>query len=114
MKETIIYVSNNQKDIDSFLKYLQRKLAENEIFFSFDEKKAVLKTTKYDVVGKNIYGVRFGAGYGYCTYYCFSSNLDMQHITKSEQEKAKEILLHFREDAREVSEFNILYILGLA
>lgn len=113
MKETIIYVSNNQKDIDSFLKYLQRKLGENEKTFSFDEKYAVLKTEKYDIVGKNIYGTHLGTGYGYCIYYCFSSNLDMQNITKNEQEKIKEVLLHVREDAKEVSELNILYILGL-
>lgn len=113
MKETIIYVSNNQKDIYSFLKYLQRKLAENEIFFSLDEKNAVLKTTKYDVVGKNIYGARLGVGYGYCKYYCFSEAYNKDKYSNTENEKLKDILMHTREGTKEISELDILYMLGL-
>ena len=73
MKETILYISKSEQDIQSFLKYLQSKLEAEHKECTLDEKHDILKVPKYyDIVGKSVHGTMLGAGYGYCKYYCFS------------------------------------------
>ena len=103
MKETILYISKSEQDIQSFLKYLQSKL-----------KHDILKVPKYyDIVGKSIYGTMLGVGYGYCKYYCFSGAYDRNKYSNTENEKLKDILMHTREGAERISGLDILCMLGL-
>ena len=114
MKETILYISKTEEDIKSFLKYLQRKLEAEQKECTLDEKHDILKVPKYyDIVGKSIYGNRLGVGYGYCKYYCFSEAYDRNKYSDAENKKLKEIIMHIREFEREISEIEILYMLGL-
>lgn len=108
-----MYISNKQKDIVSFLEYIQRKIQENKKECSLDGKYNILKAENYDVIGKNIYGNRLGVGYGHCLYYCFSSDFDKDECNGLENERLKEILMHTGEGAKEVSELEVLYMLGL-
>lgn len=67
MKETILYISKSEQDIQSFLKYLQSKLKAEQKECTLDEKHDILKVPKYyDIVGKSVHGTMLGAGYGYC------------------------------------------------
>lgn len=114
MKETILYISKSEKDIVSFLKYLQSKLKAEEKECTLDEKHDILKVPKYyDIVGKSIHGNMLGVGYGYCKYYCFSEAYDRNKYSNTENEKLKEILMHTREGVKEISELDILCMLGL-
>lgn len=114
MKETILYISKTEEDIKSFLKYLQRNLEAERKEYTLDEKHDILKVQKYyDIVGKNIYGNMLGTGYGYCKYYCFSETYSKDKYCNAENEKLKEILMHTREGAEEISELDILRMLGL-
>lgn len=113
MKKTILYVSKSEKDIHFFLKYLQEKLETEEKEYFIDKKNKVLKTSKYNIIGKNIYGSIDGKGYGYCLYYCFSSNFNKYKCSQSEYEKLHEILIHTREGSMEICEHEILHMLGL-
>lgn len=113
MKETIIYISDSEKDVYSFLEYLERKLKCNKKQCSLDRKYGILKTENYDIVGKSVYGNRLGMGYGYCLYYCFSSNFNENKCNEIENEKLKEIIMHTRSDSKEVSELEVMYMLGL-
>ncbi len=114
MKETILYISKTEKDIESFLKYLQGKLESEQKECTLDEKRDILKIPKYyDIVGKSICGNRLGTGYGYCKYYCFSEAYDKNKYSDSEKEKVEEILMHTREGAERISGLDILYMLGL-
>lgn len=115
MKETILYISKTEQDIQSFLKYLQSKLEAEQRECVLDEKHDVLKVPKYyDIVGKSIHGKMLSVGYGYCKYYCFSEAYNKDKYSNAENEKLKEILMHTREGAEEISEFDILRMLGLA
>ena len=115
MIETILYISKSEQDIQSFLKYLQSKLKAEQRECILDEKHNILKAPKYyDIVGKSIYGNRLGVGYGYCKYYCFSEAYSKDKYSDAENEKLKEILMHTREGAEEISELDILRMLGLA
>lgn len=116
MEKTILYVSKSEKDIQFFLKYLQEKLEAEEKEYSIDKRRKVLKTSKYNIIGKNICERIDGKGYGYCLYYCFSSNFDKYKCSQQEYEKRRlhEILIHTREGSREICEFEILHMLGLA
>ena len=114
MEKTILDVSKSEKDIQFFLKYLQEKLEAEEKEYFIDEKSKVLKTSKYNIIGKNIYGSIDGKGYGYCLYYFFSSNFNKYKCSQSEYEKLHEILIHTREDSMEICEYEIFHILGLA
>ena len=97
------------------MKYLQRKLEAEQKEYTLDEKHDILKVQKYyDIVGKNIYGNMLGLGYGYCKYYCFSEAYDRNKYSDAENQKLKEILIHTREGAEEISVFDILCMLGLA
>lgn len=114
MKETILYISKTEKDIISFLKYLQSKLQAEQKECTLDEKHNILRIPNYyDIVGKSIYDNRLGVGYGYCKYYCFSEAYDKDKYSDIEKEKVKEILTHIRQSAEEISGLDILYMLGL-
>lgn len=114
MKETILYISKTEKDIVSFLKYLQSNLEAEQKECTMDEEHNVLKVPKYyDIVGKNIHGRMLGTGYGYCKYYCFSEAYNKDKYSNAENEKLKDILMHTREGAQEISEIDIFYMLGL-
>ena len=114
MNETILYISKSEQDIQSFLKYLQSKLKAEQKECTLDEKYDILKVPKYyDIVGKSIYGNMLGVGYGYCKYYCFSEAYNKDKYSNAENEKLKDILMHTREGTREISEFDILRMLGL-
>lgn len=115
MNETILYISKTEKDIVSFLKYLQSKLEAEQKECNLDEEHDILKVPKYyDIVGKSVHGNMLGTGYGYCKYYCFSRMCDRNKYSEAENEKLKEILMHTREGAEEISAFDILCMLGLA
>ena len=114
MKETILYISKSEEDIQSFLKYLQSKLKAEHRECTLDEKHDILKVPKYyDIVGKSVHGNMLGVGYGYCKYYCFSEVYSKDKYSNAENERLKEILMHTREGAREISEYEIMYMLGL-
>ena len=114
MKETILYISKTEEDIKSFLKYLQRKLGAEQKECTLDEKHDILIVPKYyDIVGKSVHGSMLGTGYGYCKYYCFSEMYDRNKYSNAENEKLKDILMHTREGAEEISGLEILYMLGL-
>lgn len=114
MKKTILYISKSEQDIRSFLKHLYSKLKAGQKEFTLDEEHDILKVPKYyDIVGKNIYGNRLGVDYGYCKYYCFSGAYDRNKYSNIENEKLKEILMHTREGTKEISELDILCMLGL-
>lgn len=115
MNETILYISKTEKDIVSFLKYLQSKLEAEQKECTLDEEHNILKVPKYyDIVGKSIHGNMLGVGNGYCKYYCFSEAYDRNKYSNAENEKLKEILMHTRESTEEISVFDILCMLGLA
>lgn len=114
MNETILYISKTEQDIQSFLKYLQSKLEAEQRECVLDEEHNILKVPKYyDIVGKSIHGNMLGVGYGYCKYYCFSEAYNKDKYSNTENEKLKEILMHTREGVREISELEIMHMLGL-
>ena len=114
MKETILYISKTEEDIKSFVKCIERRVEEEQKEWTLDERHDILIVPKYyDIVGKNIYGNRLGVGYGYCKYYCFSEAYDRNKYSNAENERLKEILMHTREGAEEISGLEILYMLGL-
>ena len=114
MKETILYISKTEKDIVSFLKYLQSKLEAEKKECTLDEKHDILIVPKYyDIVGKSVHGNMLGTGYGYCKYYCFSEAYDRNKYSNAENERLKEILMHTREGAEEILRADILCMLGL-
>lgn len=115
MQGTILYISKSEKDIVSFLKYLQSKLKAEQMECILYERHGVLRVPKYyDIVGKSVHGNRIGVGYGYCKYYCFSEAYDRNKYSNAENERLKEILMHTREGAEEISGLDILCMLGLA
>lgn len=115
MKETILYISKSEQDIQSVLKYLQSKLKAEQKECALDEKHDILKVPKYyDIVGKSVHSNRLGVGYGYCKHYCFSEAYNKDKYSNTEKERLKEILMHTREGAEEISVFDILCMLGLA
>jgi hypothetical protein len=114
LKETILYISKSEQDIQSFLKYLQSKLKAEQKGCTLDEKYDILKVPKYyDIVGKSVHGTMLGAGYGYCKYYCFSEAYSKDKYSNAENERLKEILMHTREGAERISGLDILCMLGL-
>jgi hypothetical protein len=112
MRETILYIGRTQKDVTSFLEYIQKKLKENQITNAL-EKGNTLLTTKVDIVGKSINGINLGCGYGWCLNYCLSSDFEKNKCTDLENEKLKQILMHTAIGAKEVSELELMYMLGL-
>lgn len=113
MKDTILYISDREKRVVDFLKYLQKKLEDNKKWCDLDYRHNILKTENYDIVGKSFYGSLLGCGYGHCLYYCIDEVIDKNRMTVKDNQQLTEILAHVREGAKEVSEQEILYILGL-
>lgn len=96
------------------MKYLQSKLEANQKECTLDEEHSILRVPKYyDIVGKSIHGNKLGVGYGYCKYYCFSEAYDKDKYSDIENKKLKDILMHTRQSAEEISGLDILYMLGL-
>lgn len=112
-KDSILYISDSEKDIRIFLEYLKKKMDNNGKECFLDEEHDILKTENYNVVCKSIYGTQLGIGYGYCLHYCFSSNFDKSKCNDMKKYSMEEILAHTREDAKEISELGILNMLGL-
>lgn len=112
-KDSILYVSDSEKDIRIFLEYLKKKMDNNGKECFLDREHDILKTENYNVVCKSIYGTLLGVGYGYCLHYCFSSNFDKSKCDDMKKYSMAEILAHTREGAKEISELDILYMLGL-
>jgi hypothetical protein len=113
MKDTILYISDREERVVDFLKYLQEKLEDNKKWCDLDYQHDILKTENYDIVGKSFYGNRLGVGYGHCLYYCIDEIIDKNKMTEKDNEQLREILFHVREGAKEGSELEILYMLGL-
>ena len=114
LKETILYISKSEQDIQSVLKYFQSKLKAVQKECTLDEKHNILKVPKYyDIVGKSVHGNMLGVGYGYCKYYCFSEAYNKDKYSNTEKERLKEILMHTREGAERISGLDILCMLGL-
>lgn len=113
MKETILYISKSEQDIRRFLYYLQHKIQENRKNYTHYINENVLKTENFDIVGKSVYGNKLGTGYGHCLYYCFSSKFDKSTYAGMENKRLEEILMHTRQGAKEISELEIMYMLGL-
>lgn len=114
MIETILYISKSEQDIRSFLKYLQSKLKAEQKECTLDEEYNILMVPKYyNIIGKSINGNMLGAGYGYCKHYCFSEAYDKEKYIGRESERLEEILMHTRAGAREISEYEVMYMLGL-
>lgn len=114
MKDTILYISDREERVVSFLKNLLLKLLESKKEYLLDLRHDLLITDKVDVVGKSFYGSHLGCKYGHCLYYCIDEIIDKNKMTEKDNEQLKEILVHVRECAEQESELGILYILGLA
>ena len=112
-KDSILYISDSEKDIRIFLEYLKKKMDNNGKECFLDGEHDILKTKNYNVVCKSIYGTQLGIGYGYCLHYCFSRNFDKSKCNDMKKYSIAEILAHTREGAKEISELDILYMLGL-
>lgn len=111
---TILYISKEQKNIIDFLDYIAKRVRGKCSVYIYHRDKNILEIDNIRIVGKNIYGNCLGAGYGYCLYYCFSSKFGKgAYDTKRENEALKQILMHAREGAREISEDEVMHILGL-
>lgn len=113
MIETILYISKSQQDIQSFLENLQSKLKAEQRECILDEEYNILMVPNYNIIGKSINGNMLGAGYGYCKHYCFSDAYDKEKYIGRESERLEEIIMHTREGAKEISELEILNMLGL-
>lgn len=108
-----MYISDSEKDIRIFLEYLKKKMDNNGKECFLDGEHDILKTENYNVVCKSIHGTILGVGYGYCLHYCFSRNFDKSKCNDMEKCSTEEILAHTREGAKEISELDILCMLGL-
>lgn len=114
MKETILYISKEQKNIKVFLDYIAERVKGKCSFCTYHLDKNILEIDDIRIAGKSIYGNILGAGYRYCLYYCFSSKFDKStYNTKRERELLEQILMHAREGTREISEYEVMYMLGL-
>lgn len=114
MNETVLYISKSERDVRSFLKYLQSKLKAEQRECTLDEEHNILIVPKYyDIVGKSVHGNMLGIGYGCCKYYCFSEAYNKDEYSNTEKERLKEILIHTREGAERISGLDILCMLGL-
>lgn len=111
---TILYISKELENIRGFLDYIAKRVKGKCSVYAYHRDKNILEIDDIRIVGKNIYGNCLGVGYGYCLYYCFSSKFGKgAYDTKRENEALKQILMHAREGAREISEDEVMHILGL-
>lgn len=114
METTILYISKEQKDIRAFLDYIAERVKGKCSVCTYHLDKNILEIDNIRIVGKSIYGNCLGVGYGYCLYYCFSSKFDKStYNTKRERELLEQILMHTRQGTREISEYEVMYMLGL-
>lgn len=114
VETTILYISKEQKDIRAFLDYIAERVKGKCSVCTYHLDKNILEIDDIRIVGKSIYGNYLGVGYGYCLYYCFSSKFGKStYNTKKEREALKQILMRTREGAREISEYEVMYMLGL-
>ena len=113
MKDTILYISDREEKVISFLKKLFPKLLESKKEYLLDLRHDLLITDKVDVVGKSFYGSYLGCGYGHCLYYCIDETIDKNRMTDKGNQQLMEILFHVRGRAKEVSEQEILYMLDM-
>ncbi len=111
---TILYISKEQENIRAFFDYIAERTKGKCSVCTYHRDKNILEIDNIRIVGKNIYGNYLGTGYGYCLYYCFSSKFSKStYNTKRENETLKQILMHTREGVREISEDEVMYMLGL-
>lgn len=111
---TILYISKEQKNIKAFLDYIAERVKGKCSVCTYHLDKNILEIDNIRIVGKSIYGNCLGTGYGYCLYYCFSGKFDKStYNTKRERELLEQILMHTRQGAREISEYEVMYMLGL-
>lgn len=111
---TILYISKEQENIIDFLDYIAKRVKGECSVYTYHRDKNILEIDNIRIAGKNIYGNYLGTGYGYCLYYCFSSKFSKStYNTKRENEALRQILMHTREGAKEISELEILHMLGL-
>lgn len=111
---TILYISKELENIRGFLDYIAKRVKGKCSVYAYHRDKNILEIDDIRIVGKNIYGNCLGVGYGYCLYYCFSSKFGKgAYDTKRENEALRQILMHTRQGAKEISELEIMCMLGL-
>ena len=119
MKPTMLYIAEYEKDVQSFLKYLNDKLISERHISKLDLRHCCIETDNYMIIGKSLYSGRLGADYGYMQYYTVSSKLTKNNtchkdkLPKNLKHYLDTILMHTREDTKEISELEMLRILGL-
>ena len=119
MKPTILYIAEYEKDIQSFFKYLNNKLMSENRTCKLDLRNDCIEIDNYMIIGKSLHSGRLGADYGYVQYYTVSSKLTKNdvHYKDNLPENLKyyldTILIHTRKDTKEISELEMLYVLGL-
>lgn len=91
-KDSILYISDSEKDMRIFLEYLKKKMDNNGKECFLDGEHDILKTENYNVVCKSIHGTLLGVGYGYCLHYCFSNNFDKSKCNDMENTRWKKFL----------------------
>lgn len=52
MKPTILYIAEDEKDVQSFLKYLNEKLVSESRMIKFDLRHYCIETDNYVIIGK--------------------------------------------------------------
>lgn len=119
MKPTILYIAEYEKDVQSFLKYINDKLISENQTSELNLRCDYIETDKDMIIGKNLYSGKLRADYDYVKYYTVSSKLTKNNVYYKDKlpENLKYyldiILMHTRKDAEEISELEMLYILGL-
>lgn len=91
-KDSILYISDSEKEMRIFLEYLKEKMDNNGKECFLDGEHDILKTENYNVVCKSIHGTILGVGYGYCLHYCFSRNFDKSKCNDMENARRKKFL----------------------
>ena len=118
MKPTILYIAEYEKDVQSFLKYLNNKLIGENQTSKLNLKHDYIETENYMIIGKSLYSSKLVADYGYIQYYTVSelTKKDVRYKDKL-YENLKyyldTILICTREDTKDISELEMLYVLGL-
>ena len=119
MKPTILYIAEYEKDVQGFLKYLNDKLVSESWTSKLDLRCDYIETDNYMIIGKSLYSGMLGVDYGDMQYYTVSSKLTKNdvHYKDNLPENLKyyldTILIHTRKDTKEISELEMLYVLGL-
>lgn len=120
MKPTMLYIAEYEKDVQGFLKYLNGKMISENRMSKLDLRHDRIETENYMIVGKSFCGRMLGTGYGYLQYYTVCSKLTKDSVfykdklTESQKHYLDRILMHTRIDTKEISELEMMYVLGLA